>query len=231
MAIEIDKKIQNETEIDMNNTLKEKNERALKMFEIFKEVYGEGVCTLDYTDPLRLLIATQLSAQCTDARVNMITPALFEKYPDVYAFANADELELREDIKSTGFYRNKAKNIIGCCCKIISDFGGEVPQSMDELLSLPGVGRKTANLVLGEAFGISGVVVDTHATRLSNRMGFTENSDPYKIELDLLAILPEEIQGAFCHMLVHHGRAYCTARRANCGECPVAVLCPKILKD
>ena len=213
----------------MRESLKSKQERAEKIYDVFKDIYGRGECTLDYKDPLQLLIATQLAAQCTDARVNLVTPALYKKYPNVYAFANADELELQNDIKSTGFFRNKAKNIIGCCRMLIKDFGGEVPQSMEELLKLPGVGRKTANLVLGDAFGIPGVVVDTHATRLSNRMGFTVNKDPYKIELDLMKIIPKENWGSFCHMLVHHGRAYCDARRPNCAECPIAEFCPKII--
>lgn len=213
----------------MKESLKSKKERAEKIYDVFKDIYGKGECTLDYKDPLQLLIATQLAAQCTDARVNLVTPALYKKYPDVYAFANADELELQNDIKSTGFFRNKAKNIIGCCRMLIKDFGGEVPQSMEELLKLPGVGRKTANLVLGDAFGIPGVVVDTHATRLSNRMGFTVNKDPYKIELDLMKIIPKENWGSFCHMLVHHGRAYCDARRPNCAECPISEFCPKII--
>lgn len=213
----------------MKESLKSKQERAEKIYDVFKDIYGRGECTLDYKDPLQLLIATQLAAQCTDARVNLVTPALYKKYPDVYAFANADELELQNDIKSTGFFRNKAKNIISCCRMLIKDFGGEVPQSMEELLKLPGVGRKTANLVLGDAFGIPGVVVDTHATRLSNRMGFTVNKDPYKIELDLMKIIPKENWGSFCHMLVHHGRAYCDARRPNCAECPIAEFCPKII--
>lgn len=211
----------------MRESIKKKSERAAEIFEVFGQVYEDADCTLDYDSALELLIATQLAAQCTDARVNMVTPALFKKYPDVYAFAAADELELREDIRSTGFYRNKAKNIIGCCRMLIDEFGGEVPHTMEELLRLPGVGRKTANLVLGDFFGIPGVVVDTHATRLSNRMGFTRETDPYKIELDLQKVLPPENWAAFCHCLVYHGRAYCTARSPKCDTCPVEHLCPK----
>ena len=209
----------------MRESLKSKKERALLIYKIFEQEYDSGECTLDYDNALQLLIATQLAAQCTDARVNLVTPTLFAKYPDVYAFANADELELREDIRSTGFYKNKARNIIGCCKRLIEVYGGEVPNTMEDLLSLPGVGRKTANLVLGDFFGIPGVVVDTHATRLSNRMGFTKNSDPYKIELDLQKILPPEIWASFCHCLVHHGRKYCMARSPRCDECPVSHLC------
>ena len=211
----------------MRENLKSKQDRAKKIYDIFCDVYEDADCTLDYDNALQLLIATQLAAQCTDARVNMVTPALFKKYPDVYAFANADELELREDIRSTGFFRNKAKNIIGCCKMLIDEFQGEVPDNMDDLLKLPGVGRKTANLVLGDFFGIPGVVVDTHATRLSNRMGFTKEKDPYKIELDLQKILPREIWGQFCHCLVYHGRAYCDARSPKCDTCPILHLCPK----
>ncbi len=212
----------------MRESLKARRHRAAGIYKIFGEVYKDADCTLKYKSALQLLIATQLAAQCTDARVNMVTPALFAKYPDVYAFANADELELREDIRSTGFFRNKARNIIACCRMLIDDFGGEVPSSMEELLKLPGVGRKTANLVLGDFFGIPGVVVDTHATRLSNRMGFTKESDPYKIELDLRKLLPPEDWAQFCHCLVYHGRAFCTARAPKCDTCPVEQLCPKV---
>ena len=212
----------------MRESLKARRHRAAEIYKIFGEVYKDADCTLEYKSALQLLIATQLAAQCTDARVNMVTPALFAKYPDVYAFANADELELREDIRSTGFFRNKARNIIGCCRMLIDDFGGEVPNSMEELLKLPGVGRKTANLVLGDFFGIPGVVVDTHATRLSNRMGLTKESDPYKIELDLQKLIPPEDWAQFCHCLVYHGRAFCTARAPKCDICPVKQLCPKV---
>lgn len=212
----------------MRESIKKKSERTEKIFKVFGEVYSDADCTLEYKSALELLVATQLAAQCTDARVNMVTPALFAKYPDVYAFANADELELREDIRSTGFFRNKARNIIGCCRMLIDDFGGEVPDSMDKLLKLPGVGRKTANLVLGDFFGVPGVVVDTHATRLSNRMGLTNQKDPYKIELDLQKLLPPKDWSDFCHCLVYHGRAYCTARAPKCDVCPIEHLCPKI---
>ena len=210
----------------MVESLAKKKERVENIINVFEKVYGDADCTLDYSSALELLIATQLAAQCTDARVNLVTPALFKKYPDVYAFAYADELELREMIKSCGFYKNKAKNIIGCCQKLISDFGGEVPSTMDELLSLPGVGRKTANLVLGDIFGIPGIVVDTHATRLSNRFGLTKNKDPYKIELDLMKVIPKDKWSWFCHCLVEHGRAYCKAQKPDCQSCPMAEFCP-----
>ncbi len=213
----------------MKENLEKKRQRVLEIIAVFDKVYGDADCTLDYNSALQLLIATQLAAQCTDARVNMVTPALFERYKTVEDFAVADPAELSEYIRSTGFFRNKTKNIIACCQKLISDFGGEVPQTMEELLTLPGVGRKTANLVLGDVFGIPGIVVDTHATRLSNRMGLTTNKDPYKIELDLLKIVPSEKQSHFCHCLVFHGREFCDARKPGCGECPVAHLCPQKL--
>ena len=210
----------------MKENLSQMKKRAEKIIDIFRNTYGNAECSLDFTTPLELLIATQLAAQCTDARVNLVTPALFRKYPDAYAFAFADENELQEIIRSCGFYKNKARNIIGCCQKIISEFGGSVPDNMDDLLSLPGVGRKTANLVLGDVFGIPGIVVDTHATRLANRFGFTKNKDPYKIELDLMKIIPKEHWSWFCHCLVEHGRAYCKAQKPDCQNCPMGELCP-----
>ncbi|MBR5151986.1 MAG: endonuclease III [Clostridia bacterium] len=211
----------------LKETLSQKRARILQILSVFEEVYPDADCTLDFKNPLELLIATQLAAQCTDARVNQVTPRLFQKYPDVYAFAYADELELQEDIRSTGFFRNKARNIIGCCRMLIDEFEGEVPRSMEELLRLPGVGRKTANLVLGDCFDTPGIVVDTHATRLSNRMGFTTHKDPYKIELDLQKVVPQPRWAEFCHQLVNHGRAYCMARKPDCDNCPLNHLCPK----
>ena len=213
----------------MIKNIKEKKKRAEEIIRIFENEYRDADCTLDYQSPLQLLIATQLAAQCTDARVNMVTPALFKRFKSVQDFADADEAELSEYIRSTGFFRNKTKNIIACCKKLISDFGGEVPKTMDELLTLPGVGRKTANLVLGDIFGIPGIVVDTHAGRLSRRMGFTKNTDPFKVEKDLLKIIPPEKQMQFCHQLVFHGRKYCDARKPNCTDCPVKEVCPQIL--
>lgn len=213
----------------MKESLSAKKQRVLNIIDIFDEEYGDPGCTIEYTDALQLVIATQLAAQCTDARVNIVTKDLFKKYKDVYDFAYADELELQEDIRSTGFFRNKAKNIIGCCRMLIDKYDGKVPNSMGELLKLPGVGRKTANLVLGDFFGIPGIVVDTHATRLSNRMGLTKNKDPYKIELDLQKIVPQNCWADFCHCLVYHGRKYCPARSPKCDICPLNQLCPKIL--
>ncbi len=213
----------------MAENISQKRRRAMEIIKIFNDEYGDADCTLDYKNPLQLVIATQLAAQCTDARVNLVTPALFERYKTAKDFAEADEAELEGLIRSTGFYRNKTKNIIGCGKKLVKDFNSEVPRTMEELLTLPGVGRKTANLVLGDAFGIPGIVVDTHAGRLSRRMGLTKNTDPYKVELDLLKIIPKEHQSMFCHQLVFHGRKYCDARRPECEKCPVRDVCPKLL--
>ncbi len=213
----------------MKENIEKKKQRVLDIIKIFDKVYAGADCTLEYKSALQLLIATQLAAQCTDARVNLVTPALFERYKTVQDFADADPEELSSFIRSTGFFRNKTRNIIACCQKLISDFDGEVPQTMEELLTLPGVGRKTANLVLGDIFGIPGIVVDTHATRLANRMGFTVNKDPYKIEMDLLKIVPPEYQSHFCHQLVYHGREFCDARKPRCGECPIKEFCPQLI--
>ncbi|MCR4718193.1 MAG: endonuclease III [Firmicutes bacterium] len=208
-----------------------KKERADSAIAILKKLYPSVCCTLDYDSPLHLLIATQLAAQCTDARVNIVTKTLFEKYPDVSAFANADYDELCEDIRSTGFFRNKSKNIISCCQKLISDYGGEVPNTMDKLLTLAGTGRKTANLILGDIFGKPAVVVDTHCTRLSKRLGLTENSAPEKIEADLKKLISPCEQLDFCHRLVAHGRAICTARSPKCKECALCEICKEYNKE
>ncbi len=213
----------------MKKQLKNNHERILLIKYIFDKVYGDAKCSLSYKDPLQLLIATQLAAQCTDARVNMVTKDLFAKYKDVYAFANANLIELEQDIKSTGFYRNKAKNIINCCKMIIDKYNGKVPGTLECLLELPGVGRKTANLVLGDIFGVPGLVIDTHAKRLSNRIGLTTYSDPKKIEFDLMDIIPNDYWSLFCHQLVFHGREVCTARKPKCDICPINHLCDKVI--
>lgn len=207
-------------------TQKEKREKVLAIQKIFDEEYKDADCTLEYRTPLELLIATQLAAQCTDARVNIVTRDLFRKYTSVHDFAAADLHELEQDIRSTGFYHNKAKNIIACCQKLLVDFGGEVPGNMKDLLSLPGVGRKTANLVLGDVFGKSGMVIDTHAGRISRKLGLTKETNPTKVEFALLKVVPEDYQIRFCHQLVFHGRKYCDARRPKCDACPIAQLCP-----
>jgi endonuclease-3 len=202
-----------------------RKDKVNKIIEKLEEMYPDAACSLDYKDPLQLMVATQLAAQCTDARVNIVTKDLFEKYRTVYDFADAAQEELEQDIKSTGFYHNKAKNIIAACKMIISDFGGKVPGDMESLLKLPGVGRKTANLILNDCFGIPGIVVDTHAKRLSNRMGLTKNEDPEKIEYDLMKQIPKEKWGSFCHQLVYHGRAVCNARKPLCEDCGINEYC------
>lgn len=202
-----------------------KKEIVLKIISVFEKLYPVADCSLDYKDPLQLLISTQLSAQCTDARVNIVTKTLFEKYKNVEDFANCDLLELEQDIKPTGFYHNKAKNIKACCRMLIDKYSSIVPASMEELLLLPGVGRKTANLVLGDIFAIPGIVVDTHAKRLSNRIGLTKNSDPEKIEFDLMKIIPQKSWSKFSHQLVYHGRAICIARKPQCDLCQIREFC------
>ena len=204
-----------------------KKERVLEIQKIFAKVYPDAECTLDYKNPLHLLIATQLAAQCTDARVNLVTPALFAKYPDAKAFAEADIKELESYIYSTGFYHNKAKNIIGCCQMILTRFGGEVPSTMEELTSLPGVGRKTANIIIGDIHHKPAIVVDTHCKRIAKRLGLTKNTDPVKVEFDLLKIVPPEYSFIFCHQLVYHGRAICKSQRPMCDICPLKDICPK----
>ena len=202
-----------------------RQEKILIIRERLTALYPDTECTLVYEDPFQLLIATQLAAQCTDARVNIVTKTLFVKYPSVEAFANADLSELEQDIKSTGFYHNKAKNIIGCAKKLLSDFNGEVPKTMEELLSLPGTGRKTANLVLGDAFGIPGIVIDTHAKRLSGRLGLTKEETPEKIEKDLTKFVPKDYWTMLGHHFVDHGRAVCDARKPKCEECVLYDIC------
>ena len=202
-----------------------KKERAQGIIEILKKEYPDVKCTLNYETPLQMLIATQLSAQCTDARVNIVTKSLFKKYPDAESFANADYEELCNDIRSTGFYRNKAKNIILCCRRLTEHYCSEIPDSMEELLTLPGTGRKTANLVLGDIFGKPAVVVDTHCIRLSRKTGLTKEEAPEKIEADLKKIIPPDEQLNLCHRFVNHGRLVCTARSPKCEICQIRHLC------
>lgn len=204
-----------------------KKELAMEFYKILTGLYPNADCTLDYETPLQLLIATVLAAQCTDARVNIVTKDLFKKYKDVYSFANASLTELEEDIRPTGFYHNKAKNIINCCKRLIDVYGGNVPDNMEDLLTLDGVGRKTANLVLGDIFGKGGMVIDTHAKRILYRVGLTKETDPHKVELDTQKLLPQNLQSDFCHKLVMHGRAVCTARKAKCEICAANEICKK----
>jgi endonuclease III len=194
--------------------------------------YPDAECSLDFRNPLELLIATILSAQCTDERVNKVTPALFKKYPSAAALATAPLATLEKAIQSTGFFRNKAKSILGCCQRLVAEHGGQVPQTLDELVRLPGVGRKTANVVLGTAFGIpSGVVVDTHVGRISQRLGLTTAGDAVKIEQELMAQLPKQEWIAFSHRLIQHGRRVCVARRPKCESCTLAKVCPRVGVD
>jgi endonuclease III len=190
-------------------------------------LYPNATCSLDFTNPLELLVATQLAAQCTDERVNIVTKSLFQKYRTVEDYATVSQEELEQDIKSTGFYRNKAKNIRTAAQRIITEYGGEVPRTMPELLSLAGVARKTANVVLGNAFGIvEGFTVDTHVTRLSNRFGWTTNTDAVKIEQDMMRIIPQKDWLDLSHLMIFHGRAICNARRPLCEQCSLVPLCP-----
>ncbi|HYE11209.1 MAG TPA: endonuclease III [Patescibacteria group bacterium] len=205
--------------------IEELKKKVKKVSKLLFETYPEATCSLDYQEPLQLLIATILAAQCTDERVNIVTKNLFKKYESVYDFANANPEELEQDIKSTGFYRNKAKNIIACCQKLIKEHEGKVPGNMDDLVALPGVGRKTANVILSNIFGIPGVIVDTHCKRLSNRIGLTENDDPVKIENDLMEIVPQKDWAKFSNNLVYHGRAICDARKPKCEICPISKHC------
>lgn len=200
-------------------------QKALKCVEALKKEYPDAVCSLDYSDPLQLLIATRLSAQCTDARVNMVTPALFEHFPTLEDFCEASQEEVAGLIHSCGFYKVKSHDIIAMSIMIRDKFGGKVPDNMDELLSLPGVGRKTANLILGDVYGKPAVVTDTHCIRIAGRLGLTKNKTPAKVEADLRAVLPPEESNDFCHRLVLHGRAVCTARKAICGICCMADFC------
>jgi endonuclease-3 len=204
-----------------------KKQRALEILIRLKRLYPHAPCSLDYTTTLELMVATILSAQCTDERVNLVTPALFAAYPDVHAFAEADLADLERLVKSTGFYRNKAKNIRAACQRIVAEFGGEVPPRMEDLVTLPGVARKTANVVLAHGFAINaGVTVDTHVKRLSQRLGLTKFTDPIKIERDLVKLLPQPDWENWSIRLVYHGRTVCNARNPNCGSCALADLCP-----
>lgn len=189
-------------------------------------MFPEATCALHHKNAWQLLVATILSAQCTDERVNKVTPDLFRKYPTIRDFAAANQTELAVDIRSTGFFNNKSKSLIGAAKKILSDFGGKVPQTIEEMLAIPGAARKTANVVLGTAFGIAaGVVVDTHVQRVSLRLDLTKNSDPVKIEQDLMKILPKDRWILFSHQMIHFGRQICVARKPKCGICPLDPLC------
>lgn len=205
-----------------------KKEQIEQMKALLDATYSEAKCTLNYTTPLEMLIAVQLSAQCTDARVNIVTKELFKRYKSARDFAEADIEELQEYIKSAGFYRNKSKNIISCCKRLVEVYDGKVPDTMEDLLSLAGTGRKTANLILGELYGKPAVVTDTHCMRLAKRIGLTKENEPAKIEADLKKIVPDDYQLRMCHQFVYHGRAVCTARKPKCDICSINEVCKKI---
>lgn len=205
-----------------------KKQLTLKSVEALKKAYPEAICSLVYSDPLQLLIATRLSAQCTDARVNLVTPELFGKYKSLDDLANAEVTDIEKIIRSCGFYHDKARDIVGIAKKIKSDFNGEVPSTIEELTSLPGVGRKTANLIMGDVFHApSSVVTDTHLIRISNRIGLVDTKDPKKVEFELRKLLPPDESNDFCHRTVLHGRAVCTARKAHCDICTLKDFCKK----
>lgn len=200
--------------------------RARKIGRVLAQTYPDAHCELDFTTPLELLVATVLSAQCTDRRVNQVTPALFERYPDAAAYAGADREELEALIQPTGFYRAKAASVQGLAQALCDNYGGEVPDRLTDLVTLPGVGRKTANVVLGNAFETPGITVDTHVGRLARRFGWTEQTDPDRVEADLMALFPRKDWTALSHQMIWHGRRCCHARKPACGACPVAQWCP-----
>ncbi len=206
-------------------------QRTRRLLRELAKLYPDAKCALDYRNPLELLIATILSAQCTDVRVNMVTPALFARYRTAKDYAQADPGELEAMIQSTGFYRNKARNIIACCKQLVEKQDGEVPDTLEELVPLPGVGRKTANVVLGNAFDVPGITVDTHVGRLSRRLGLTTEDDPVKVEHDLMELVPKKDWTMFSHRLIFHGRQVCFARKPNCDGCTLKALCPRVGVD
>jgi endonuclease-3 len=201
-------------------------ERVKNIVPILKKTYPDAAIALHFSNSLELLIATILSAQCTDVRVNMVTKDLFKKYRSAADWTQADLKQIEEDIRTCGFYHNKAVSIQGACRKIVDDYGDKVPDTMEELITLPGVGRKTANVVLGNAFGVPAIACDTHVIRLSRRLRLSENGDPVKLEFDLADIVPEKDRTAFSHLLITHGRNVCVARKPKCPECPIARHCP-----
>ena len=208
-----------------------KQQIALAAVQALKEEYPDAQCSLTYRTPLQLLIATRLSAQCTDARVNLVTPALFERFPDVDSFADAEVEEVAEYIKSCGLYKTKSRDIVAMAQMLRDNFGGEVPDTIEQLTTLPGVGRKTANLICGDVFGKPAVVVDTHCIRITTKLGLHKETDQKKIELALKKLLPPEESNDFCHRLVLHGRAVCTARSPKCADCCMNGLCRYGIKE
>lgn len=204
-----------------------KKQIALNAVEALKKEYPDSICSLEASNPLELLIATRLSAQCTDARVNLVTPVLFEKYKTAEDYASADVNDIAEIIHSCGFFRQKSKDIVVMAQKIISDFSGKVPDNIEDLTSLPGVGRKTANLICGDVYGKPAVVADTHLIRIANRLGLVATKDPFKVEIELKKLLPPEESNDFCHRCVLHGRAVCDSRKPKCEMCTMNEFCKK----
>lgn len=202
-----------------------KKEIARLACEELEKIYPDIECTLDYSKPYELMFAARLAAQCTDARVNIVTKTLFVKYPDLQSFADADISELEEDVKPCGFYRTKAKSLKEMARQLIEDFGGELPDNMDDLLKLSGIGRKTANLIMGDIYGKPAIVTDTHCIRITGRLGLTKNTEPAKVEKDLVKLIPPEISSHFCHQTVQFGRDICRARGPKCGECTLNYFC------
>jgi endonuclease-3 len=205
-----------------------KIEAAVKILDILQKEYPDARVTLEFKDPLQLLIATILAAQCTDERVNLVTKNLFKKYRQASDYARADLKTLEGEVRSTGFFRNKAKSITGCGQALVQKFSGQIPRTLEELTTLPGVGRKTANIILGNAFGRQAIAVDTHVKRVTHRLGWAKSDDPDKIEFELMEVIPEDRWTMACHQIVFHGRRVCMAKNPQCPTCPVAKFCPKI---
>lgn len=214
----------------MPESQEQKHKRILKIIARLRKVYPNVKCALDFSTPFELLAATVLSAQCTDKRVNMVTPALFKRCPTIKSYTEAPLPEIEKIIQSTGFYKNKAKSIQGAARNVIERFGGKVPKKMEDLVTLPGVGRKTANVILGNAFGIPGIPVDTHMIRINNLLKLTAHIDPVKIETDLMKIVPVKEWTDYSHLIIQHGRVRCVARRPDCGGCEIQEFCPSALK-
>lgn len=208
-------------------TVSDRKKRISEVIRILRKSYPDVRCALDYTNPLELLVATILSAQCTDERVNKVTPALFKKYKKAKDYAAADPRDIEQIIRSAGFYQSKTRNIQGAARRLVEVFGGEVPRTMEELVSLPGVGRKTANVVLGNVFDIPGMPVDTHMIRLNNRLDFTREKDPVKIETELTRLVPMKDWTEYSHLIIHHGRSRCYARKPDCSACEIFKFCPR----
>ena len=214
------------TKMLKRESIQQKKSRVKKIIARLHQAYGPGKCALAHSNPLELLVAVILSAQCTDKRVNLVTPAVFKKYRTPADYAKVNPKTFEEEIRSTGFYKNKARNILASAKTIVEKHSGKVPNTMEELVKLPGVGRKTANAVLGNAFGVPGICVDTHMIRINRKLELTKNSDPVKIEFDLMPLVPEKDWTEYSHLIIHHGRVRCTARKPDCPNCAIHDLCP-----